>query len=240
MKTVIVAAGMGTRLWRRTYTIPKTLLPFGDGTILSTIMDNFHRVGINGFVIVTGYQSDYILNYMTENDNLGYDVEFVQNDAWDKGNGISVAVTEPEVKGESFILSMSDHIVPEAALKRIVDAPGDHNLLLVDRQIDKVFDIDDATKVALDGDRIIDIGKNIKSYTGIDCGIFKLNDRFFAAMSQALHEGQDSISSAISALIEANDMEAVFLEPDENWIDIDTPSAYKHSLRNIDKVNGAK
>jgi choline kinase len=240
VKTVIVAAGMGTRLWRRTYTIPKTLLPFGDGTILSTIMDNFHRVGIDGFVIVTGYQSDYILNYMTENDNLGYDVEFVQNDAWDKGNGISVAVTEPVLKGEPFILSMSDHIVPESALKRIVEAPGEHNLLLVDKQIDKVFDIDDATKVALDGRRIVNIGKEIKSYTGIDCGIFKLNSRFFEAMTDALRDGRDSISAAINGLIKNNDMEAVFLEPGENWIDIDTPSAYKHSLRNIDKANGNK
>ena len=73
-----------------------------------------------------------------------------------QGNGISVAVAEPALKGEPFILSMSDHIVPEDALRRIVEAPGKYNLLLVDKQIDKIFDIDDATKVALDGSRIID------------------------------------------------------------------------------------
>lgn len=234
MKTVIVAAGMGTRLWRRTYTMPKTLLPFGNGTILSTIMDNFHHVGINSFVLVTGYQSDYITKYMQENDNLGYGVEFIQNDDWDKGNGISVLASEMATKGEDFILSMSDHIVPVDALKRIFEYKSEHNLLLVDTRIDDVYDIDDATKVQFDGSKITGIGKELEEYNGIDCGIFKLNDNYFKAMRQALANGQDSISAAVKVLISQNDMEAVFLEPDEKWIDIDTPSAYKHSLKSFD------
>jgi len=237
LKTVIVAAGMGTRLWRRTYTIPKTLLPFGEGTILSTIMDNFNKVGINDFVIVVGYQSEYIINYIKDNDNLGYNVEFVQNDDWNKGNGISVLVSESVVGNNSFILSMSDHIVPMKALQRIADYQSSHNLLLVDPQISEIFDIDDATKVALDGSKIVNIGKTIEKYDAADCGIFKLNGCFYEAMREALKDGKDSISAAISGLIDKNDMEAVFLEKDEKWIDIDTPSAYKHSLRNIDRNN---
>jgi 1L-myo-inositol 1-phosphate cytidylyltransferase len=240
MKTVIVAAGMGTRLWRRTYTIPKTLLPFGDGTILSTIMDNFNKVGIDSFVIVVGYQSEYIINYMKENENLGYDVQFVQNDDWNKGNGISVLVAEEAVKEEDFILSMSDHIIPVNALRRIVEQQSERNLLLVDPQIGEIFDIDDATKVAYTGRQIVDIGKGLTEYNGIDCGIFKLTHRFFDAMRQALEGDRDSISAAIMSLITNNDMEAVFLEAQEKWIDIDTPKAYKHSLRNIDLSNGAR
>jgi len=239
MKTVIVAAGMGTRLWRRTYTIPKTLLPFGEGTILSTIMDNFNKVGIDSFVIVVGYQSEYIINYMKENENLGYDVQFVQNDDWDKGNGISVLAAEGAVRKEDFILSMSDHIMPVNALRRIVERRSDNNLLLVDPQIGEIFDIDDATKVAYTGRQIVDIGKGLTEYNGIDCGIFKLTCRFFDAMREALDGGQDSISAAIMSLIAKKDMEAVFLEASEKWIDIDTPKAYKHSLRNIDLSNGA-
>ena len=233
MKAVIVAAGMGSRLWRQTYSIPKTLLPFGGGTILSTIMDNFHEVGIDEYVIVVGYQSEYITDYLSKNGDLGYEISFIENDQWDKGNGISVLAVRPAVEEEDFILSMSDHIVSLSALERIVNAPRGGNLLLVDPRIDEIYDIDDATKVAVQENHIVNIGKEISIYNGVDCGIFKLNKRYFTAMKNALIMNQDSISAAIRELIRNNDMDAVFMNPDERWIDIDTPAAYLHSLNNL-------
>jgi choline kinase len=233
MKAVIVAAGMGSRLWRQTYSIPKTLLPFGEGTILSTIMGNFHKTGIDDFVIAVGYQSEYITDYLGNNNNFGYNISFIENDQWDKGNGISVLVAEPAVEDADFILSMSDHIISLPALERIVDAPHGCNLLLVDPRVDEIYDIDDATKVAFQENRIVNIGKELDYYNGVDCGVFKLNKRYFAAMRNALIMNQDSISAAIKELIRNNDMEAVFMNADERWIDIDTPAAYLHSLNNL-------
>jgi choline kinase len=234
LKAVIVAAGMGSRLWRQTYTIPKTLLPYGGGTILSTIMNNLNQVGIDGFVVVVGYQKEYIIDYLDKNKNLGYEIEIVENPDWNLGNGISVLVAEQAVGNDEFILSMSDHIVTVSALKRIVEQLGDNNLLLVDKRIKDIYDIDDATKVALNGNMITNIGKKITGYNGIDCGIFRLNIRYFRAMRDVLKSNQDSISAAISKLIANNDMEAVFMNDGENWIDIDTPSAYQHTLNNIE------
>ncbi len=233
MKTVIVAAGLGSRLWRETYSKPKTLLPFGEGTILSTILSNFHEVGIDDFVIVVGFQAEYIKQYMTENDNFGYNVAFINNDGWEKGNGISVMVAEPEVRGEDFILTMSDHILPTEALKRIVNHDSRHNLLLVDPNTSDVFDIDDATKVQLEQSRITGIGKELNRYDGIDCGIFRLNDNYFSSIRKALENDQDSISAAIKILIANNDMEAVFLNEHEKWVDIDTPADYEYSRKLI-------
>ncbi|MCP4580167.1 MAG: NTP transferase domain-containing protein [candidate division Zixibacteria bacterium] len=234
MKAVIVAAGKGSRLWRQTYSIPKTLLPYGGGTILSTIMNSFNQVGINEFVVVVGYQSEFITDYLNKNDNLGYDIKIVENSDWNLGNGISVLVAEQAVGDGDFILSMSDHIVTVSALERIINHPSDNNLLLVDKRVEDIFDIDDATKVALQGRMITNIGKEITGYDGADCGIFRLNGRYFRAMREALKVNQDSISAAINKLIANNDMEAVFMNPSEKWIDIDTPSAYQHSLNNIE------
>ncbi|MFH2036967.1 MAG: sugar phosphate nucleotidyltransferase [Candidatus Zixiibacteriota bacterium] len=232
MKVVIVAAGMGSRLWDKTDKTPKTLLPLGGGTILSTIMGNFSQVGINDFVIVVGWQSDFIIKYLKENQGFGYNIATVKNDLWNKGNGISVLVSEPETKGENFILSMSDHIVSIGALERIINFQSDKNLLLVDPKCEEVFDIDDATKVQCNGNSIVNIGKKIKKYNALDCGVFRLNRRYYSAMREALEKGEDSISAAINRLIANNDMEAVFVERDESWLDIDTPEAYKHYLEN--------
>jgi choline kinase len=235
MKTVIVAAGMGSRLWEETYNVPKTLLPYEGGTILSKIMGNFRKAGIDEFVVVVGYHSHFIKNYLANhiNGNGLQKVSAVENRQWDKGNGISVLSAGDEVGDSDFILSMSDHIVSVEALRRIIDYKSDKNLLLVDQRINQVFDIDDATKVLCRGKQIIDIGKSITDYNGVDCGIFKLTGRFFEAMNDALNLKQDSISAAIKILIDNNDMEAVFLQAEDQWIDIDTPEAYCHCLDNM-------
>jgi len=230
MKTVIIAAGMGSRIWNETDNRPKTLLPFGEGTIISTILSNFHQVGVSSFVIVVGYQSESIKSYLEKNDCFGYEISFIENLEWEKGNGISVLAAQAEVAGEDFLLSMSDHIVTPTALKRIANYKSSKNLLLVDSRTEGIYDIDDATKVCYEGNRIVDIGKSISKYNGVDCGIFKLDDGFFKAMGEALNNNQDSISAAVKILIKGINMEAVFLKAEEKWIDIDTYESYQYSL----------
>src|SRR6266436_4971001 len=115
MKTVIIAAGTGSRLWPRTDQMPKTLLPFGQGTILSQIISNFATIG------------------------LGPRVTFVENRDWQRGNGLSVHLVQRVAGVGSFLLSMSDHLVAPSALARLMSAQSDQNLLLVDPQVDGVF-----------------------------------------------------------------------------------------------------
>ena len=233
MKAVIIAAGMGSRLWEKTNHIPKTLMPYGNETLLSTIIKNISQMGINEFVIVIGYHAEYITNYLHENKNFGFKISFVENTEWQKGNGISVLAAEKEVKNENFILSMSDHIVSISALKRIAGNDSQKNLLLIDPKINKIFDIDDATKVDVRDNMIVNIGKELQNYNGIDCGIFRLNNRFFESMRQQLKLNKESISASILGLIQNKDMEAVFMEAKDYWIDIDTPEAYHHALNTL-------
>ena len=81
--------------------------------------------------------------------------------------------------------------------------------------------------------KLIDIGKEIDSYNGIDCGIFRLNKDFFEAARSAAAIGLDSISAAVKILIKNRQIEAVFMEPEDDWIDIDTPEAYQFCLKKI-------
>ncbi|HEM48894.1 MAG TPA: hypothetical protein ENO27_01660 [Caldithrix sp.] len=155
------------------------------------------------------------------------------NEEWLRGNGISVLLSEEATKGENFILSMSDHIVSESAIKRLIEYDSDYNLLLVDKRVNEIFDIDDATKVNLNGNQIVNIGKEIPVYNGIDCGVFRLKNNFYNAMRQQLKDDKESISAAIQILIENQDMHAVFTEKEDYWLDIDTPQAYKYGLEKM-------
>lgn len=208
-------------------------MPFGESTILANIMNNIAAAGITDFVIVVGYQAQKIQEYLYEQNHRNYKISFVENSEWTRGNGISVLLAERETRAENFILSMSDHIVSPQAIKRIANASNAANLLLIDPRINSIFDIDDATKVQVEQNKITNIGKEISGYNAIDCGIFRLTPRFFESMRQQLEFGKESISAAVQGLIQNNDMEAIFMADDEYWIDIDTPDAYEYALNNF-------
>jgi choline kinase len=231
MKAIITAAGQSSRLWETTGREPKTLLPFGDSSILGTIFANFAAIGIREFVIVTGYRGDLIARHLRERNDFGMTVQLLPNPEWHRGNGISVmralAHLAPE---EPAILSMADHIVSPTALAAVRDGPAGMNLLLVDPRIEECFDLPDATKVRREGDRIADIGKDLKDFDVLDCGVFRLDQRFRQAVASAAAQGREGISDAVRELVRGPGFGTVPLPAGAAWLDIDTPESYQFAL----------
>ena len=69
---------------------------------------------------------------------------------------------------------MADQIAAPGLVREIAShaAAGDRTVLGVDRDLSRVFDIDDATKVKLAGDRVAEIGKTLTSYDAVSAGLF--------------------------------------------------------------------
>lgn len=79
---VIMAGGLGTRLYPYTKILPKPLIPIGDKTILERILDRFKEYGMNEYKVIVNYKSsmikayfnelsDYKLTYIDETEPLG-------------------------------------------------------------------------------------------------------------------------------------------------------------------------
>lgn len=231
MKAIITAAGQSSRLWETTGREPKTLLPFGDQSILAAILGNFGRIGIREFVIVLGYRGDLIAQHLRDHENFGMDIQLLDNPEWHRGNGISVLRALRHLAPEEpVILSMADHVVSPAALAAVRDGPAGMNLLLVDPRIDECFDLPDATKVRREGDRIADIGKDLAEYDVLDCGVFRLDQRFRSALESAVAQGREGISDGVRQLVGTIGFGTVLLPPGAAWLDIDTPESYHHAL----------
>ncbi|MGH7703493.1 MAG: sugar phosphate nucleotidyltransferase [Gemmatimonadales bacterium] len=230
MKAVVIAAGSGSRLRSHTEQLPKTLLPFGRGTILSQILHSLSTVGVDEFVIVVGYLAERIASYLAQHESFGFRVKLVENLEWRRGNGISVLRARDYIGSESFLLSMSDHLVNPLGLATLQEARSPNNLLLVDPRLDAIVDLADATKVWMEQNRIVQIGKELEQYNGFDCGVFKLNQAFFDAMAAQLAEKRESISDGVRRLIQDGTFEGVLLPEGADWIDVDTPETYRHAL----------
>lgn len=231
MKALIIAAGRGSRLGGLTEELPKSLLPFGRDTILSQILHNFSTIGIGDFVIVVGYQAARITAYLAEHSSFGLRVSVVENQDWHRGNGVSVLRARDHVGSGAFLLSMSDHLVSPPALATLRNAPSSNNLLLVDPRLDVMVDLEDATKVEMQETRITRIGKDLERYDGFDCGVFRLDHRFFDAMTAELAQDRESITEGARQLIKEQAFEGVMLPPGCDWIDVDTPETYADAVR---------
>lgn len=232
MKAVIIAAGFGSRLWNVSNQIPKTLLPFKDGTILSCIITQLMASGVTELAMVLGFNQQYIREYLDTVD-FGIPIILLENSEWERGNAISVYKAREFAAGEAFILSMSDHLVRQDALREIISSAESCNLLLTDPFIEDNFDLDDATKVLVKDGFIMSIGKEIPCYNYLDCGIFRLEADFFTAVEAALAKGVESISGAISELMANGRIKVISLKQAQQWVDIDTPEAYAFAVENF-------
>ncbi len=238
-KGLIIAAGNGSRLSRREGDIPKPLRRVAGLSLIKRIVLSAKKGGITELVIVVGYQKEKIIQAL-QSDNLGVKIDFVENKEWKKSNGISVLAAEPYLK-ENFVLLMSDHLFDWNTLASLRQTPLGQNkaLLAIDRQIDKIFDWDDATKVVVEENQIRKIGKNLEYYNAVDTGMFLASPELFSVLKEATCDGNVSLSDGIQLLAKKGEM-GTFDIGDAFWQDVDTKKslihAEKYLLNNCRKI----
>src|SRR5277367_5504691 len=225
---LILAAGNGTRIRSLSGGLPKPLVDFRGKPILEHVIRRAQQAGIDRFVIVVGYRSDLIRSWF-DGRSLGVSVTFVENPDYHKANGVSALQAKNEIN-ENFLLLMADHIFEPETARVLLQQPlgSDEVILAVDPNIDRVFDLDDATKVLRSGDRIVDIGKAIEHYDALDTGMFLCGPALFDRLEFAIKEGDCSLSDGMRQLIAEGRLRALEIG-DRRWQDLDTPEAFAHA-----------
>ena len=201
------------------------LVPLRDTPLLRHVIVGAREAGITKFVIVTGYRSDLIIEWYAHNPVAGVKVEWVLNPDYHMANGVSVLKAKRAISGP-FLLLMADHIFETATARRLLRQPlkKDEVILGVDSNIDRVFDLDDATKVKLNGDHIVQIGKDLSSYDALDTGMFLCTPALFHWLEAAQKDGNCSLSDGMKLMDQRNALRA-FDIGDAIWQDVDTPEA---------------
>ena len=186
--------------------------------------------GIERFVIVcVGYRGHLIHQWWKTSPVRDLPVTWVENPEYLKDNGVSVLRAKPEIH-EPFLLLMSDHIFETRDGPTLLHQPAREGevILAVDKNIDSVFDLDDATKVRLRGDRIVEIGKNLHLYNALDTGMFHCTPALFQALERAMFNWNCSLSDGLRLLARSGNFKG-FDIGESHWQDCDTPEALDYA-----------
>ncbi len=94
--------------------------------------------------------------------------------------------------------------------------------------MDRVFDLDDATKVKCEADHIVDIGKDLARYDALDTGMFLCSPALFDRLESAKRDGSCSLSDGMRQLAREQKLRAFDID-DAHWQDVDSPEALAHA-----------
>ncbi len=146
MKALIPAAGVGSRLRPHTLNKPKALLPVAGRPIIGHIVDDLHGAGIDGFVVVVGYEGAAVREWFAA-ERAGLDVIFVEQRER-LGLGHALWTARRAMGEEPFFCILGDTIL-KADYRALVGA--DHDQIAV-REVEdpRRFGV-----VVLEGDRVI-------------------------------------------------------------------------------------
>ncbi len=228
LRCVILAAGKGSRLLENTK-IPKPLIQLNGVPLIERQIKTFYDAGIREFFIVVGFLAEAVREYFKDFTLPDCSLLFIENDEWQNENGLSLIKAKPYID-TNFYFTMSDHYFDPQLIKSFMckTLEGNNVLLAIDYPgYNNVhIDIDDVTKVSLDNNKIVNIGKNIECYQAYDTGLFLCTPQIFIALENTIRLGDATISGSIRYLSQKKEAGAVYIG-DGYWNDIDNGNDLK-------------
>lgn len=232
---VILAAGNGDR-FKTSHNHSKLLHPvLGQPLILRTL-ETAAAAGLQTLNIVLGYEADRVRQTIERHPLPGTRVRYTYNPDWHLENGVSALKARHLCDGRRFALLMGDHLFESTVLRHLAGlevAAGD-SVLAIDRgDVDPAI-AEEATKVLLDGERIIAIGKTLTRWDALDTGLFVFAPGLFDALEEAQRAGETTLSAGVQRLAAIGAMRGVEIGA-ASWCDVDTV----HDLEIAESLFGA-
>lgn len=171
MKSIILAAGQGTRLKSLTQNIPKCLVSIFGKPLIEWQLDVFRHCNISDISIVRGYQKKKI-SYSN--------ITYFENPDFMNTNMVETLFCAKEKFDDDIIISYGDIIFESYILQKLIDSPHDISVVVDKKWISlwkKRFDnpLDDAESLSYNnngdissiGQKVLDINEISAQYIGL-------------------------------------------------------------------------
>jgi len=240
MRAIILAAGVGSRLFGDSRAQPpKSLIEFDGETLLSRHIRHLQALGVESLTLVVGYRKDLVVSEALRVAPEGF-VRVIENPMYRGGSVISMWYARDVYRTQDDILFMdADTLYDPAVLRRLIDADG--SAFTFDKDLD---DGDDPVRICLRDGYVADFGKRIVGQfdaMGEWPGFMKVSGRIGSLLAASL-ENQIDGGNLLGAYEEAI-RDVIIGEPsgafgivdvsDLGWIEIDFPDDLERAKTEI-------
>ena len=235
---LILAAGRGRPV--ADPETPNCLASVAGGPLILRTLRALASAGIRRVGIVVGWKGAALRRRIetlcASEPGFSLEVLFLDNPDWDKPNGLSVLAARSFVT-ERTLLVMADqiaapHLVAELAA---LPAAGETTVLAVDRDLSRVFDFDDATRVRLAPAQagqalrhVTSIGKDLLLHDAVSAGLFVMSPSLIACLDTLAATGSPSLTEGVAeaarrGLVESYEVAGAV------WQDVDSADMRQHA-----------
>ena len=249
-KTLIVAAGLGSRLKGHTENTPKCMLDFGGKTLLQRQLLSYKKNGVDDISLIRGYKKNKI-NYKG--------IKYFDNNDYKDNNILNSIFYGEEVINGNIIISYSDILFEPFVVKRVMESDHDISVIVdvdwrnyyINR---KDHPLSEAENVIFNSNNeVVKIGKissEKEEVHGEFIGMIKLNNRGCEIFKKNFHSvkkkfwnkpfqrakvfQQAYLTDMIQELVDIGvKVHCVIIE--RGWKEIDTVEDYKKALLDFNK-----
>lgn len=188
MKAVILAAGVGKRLWEITQHRPKCLIEIGGRSLLHRYLEILAGQGIRRTTIVVGYRQEMI-RAAVERDACGVTVDFLVNDQFHRGSISSLWIARAALDDDVIVMD-ADVLFHRDILRRLVESSHE-NALLMDETVRQTGE---ECMVVVAGGRVIALTKKMPDrydYAGEGVGFLRVRHADTPHMVESLQSHID-------------------------------------------------
>jgi NDP-sugar pyrophosphorylase family protein len=138
MQAVILAGGLGTRLWPLTKTIPKPMMPVGNVPYLELQLRALARRSITDVVILTGHLGEQIEEYFGGGSRWGLEIRYSREET-PLGTGGALRQAAP-LLADTFEIIYGDSYLPidyRDPVRRLEEAGAEGLLVVYDNRLEQ-------------------------------------------------------------------------------------------------------
>lgn len=210
---VIMAGGLGTRLYPYTKILPKPLIPIGEIPIVEHIMNRFVQYGCTEFYLVLNHKKNMIKAYFNEIDKK-YEINYIDEDI-PLGTGGGLSLLKNRINS-TFVLTNCDILIDADFEKIYAHHINEKNLITMICSLKNIKIPYGVVEISENG--------NIESMREKPELDFFTNTGMYIVESKVIFELEQNTSISFPSIIEnyikSGEKIGVFPISDKNWLDM--------------------
>ena len=227
--TVIMAGGLGTRLYPYTKVLPKALIPIGDEPICTRVINSFKEFGCVDYTLILNHQKELVKAFYASG-HPDVSIRFVDEDK-PLGTAGGLALLKDKINGDMFV-SNCDILLRQDYAAVYSFHIKNQNLITVigaEKDVPMPYGV---IRTKANSSQILTIDEKPKMSLLTNVGVYVINSRAL----DYINDGEKLLmTDLVQRCINDGKRVGVFAIPGECWLDMGQMEEMKHMVSSIER-----